>query len=288
VIDVSCSSQSLEIEDERALPLDHWVYLGCRMIHSQGDSGIEPQSEVFVAWTGAKGPVSLSGIRGAESGESQTAALTALMSHHAQSIEFHDASGAGFKIRARLPSRLRANFLGLGIGPYAYSLRVPGADTVQEGAALVTVYGSYVLSEGARLVFFDAFPLHKRSYNDFGLYFNNESARALDERIQFNLLLGFHLISFSSPLGLQHRLGAPQGFEMIWRDAFGRRKNLSLGGFFYPPIDGKAYTNSWLRVGTGRFFGELNYLSWTEKSGDGGSASSRSVGLSFGAPIWFL
>jgi len=239
-----------------------------------------------VAWAGTRGSVLIGGIPQPGKVESSLVATVLLSADHPRA-RLQDSSGAGFEISAGLPRRLTTAFVGVGLGPYSYMIQVPGEKTVQTVAPITTLYGSYFLSEGSRMVFFDAFPVQGQWYNDFGLYFNNESSRALDERLSFNLLLGFHLISFKSPWGIQHRLGAPQGFEMIYRDAFGRRNNLSVGGFFYPPIAGKAYYNTWLRVGSSRIFGELNYLSWRELAGNGDQAISRSVGICIGAPLVF-
>jgi len=285
-VDASCSSHRLEVTQKSSLPLHQWIYVGCRLVHSRSDESPVPQLEVQVAWAGVQPPVAVGGIpQDASSGS--THAPTALLSSEHPRATFSDSSGTEFEIRAQLPRQLKTAFLGVGLGPYSYLIQVPGKATVQTVSPITTFYGSYFLAEGSRMVFFDAFPVHGDWYNDFGLYFHSESTRALDERLSVNLLLGFHLISFKSPLGIQQRLGAPQGFEMIYRDAFGRRNNLSVGGFFYPPIAGKAYYNTWLRVGTSKIFGELNYLSWREVADDGYEALSRSVGISVGAPLLF-
>ena len=142
----------------------------------------------------------------------------------------------------------------------------------------MTGAGPLVFVDHVGLPFKVGFSRVQRAFAEYGL----------DERLVFSILLGFHLVSFSSPIGTQHRLGAPQGVEVVWRDALGRRNNASVGGFFYPPINGKTYYNSWLRIGGPSVFGEINYLYWTELSGDGGHASSRSLGISIGAPLFFL
>ncbi len=285
-VDASCSPHRLEVIQKSSLPTQQWVFLGCRLVHSRSGESSVPQLEVHVGWAGVQPPVVVGGIPQDSSSGSTHAAIALLSAEHPRAT-FSDSSGTEFEIRAQLPRQLKTAFLGVGLGPYSYLIQVPGKATVQTVAPITTLYGSYFLAEGSRMVFFDAFPVHGDWYNDFGLYFHSESTRALDERLSVNLLLGFHLISFQSPLGTQHRLGAPQGFEMIYRDAFGRRTNLSVGGFFYPPIAGKAYYNTWLRVGSSKLFGELNYLSWREVAGDGNQALSRSVGLSVGAPLLF-
>ncbi len=289
-VDGSCSRYRVLVRRVEKFPAQHWAYLGCRMIYSRARHDWVPQLQVQVAWHGPSGLVSVGGVPREVTGprEGRSVALDLHLDHRTPSVQLEDESGAGFEIAAPISPSLKLAFLGLGLGPYAYEISVPGMPDVRQTAPIATLYGSYLLSETSRVIFFDAFPIHRAWYNDFGLYFNSESIKALDDRISFNLLLGFHLISFESPIGVQHRLGAPQGFEMILRDAFGRRNNVTLGGFFYPPIDGKAYTNSWLRVGGPKFFAEINYLSWTEQDGSGGSASSNAFGLSIGAPLIFF
>jgi hypothetical protein len=61
---------------------------------------------------------------------------------------------------------------------------------------------------------------------------SNESTRILDDRLSFNLLLGFHVIGFKSASAVAYRLGVPQGFELIARDVVLRRWNMGIGGFF--------------------------------------------------------
>jgi hypothetical protein len=285
-VDSSCSSFRVEAIEGAPLPVTQWAFLGCRMVYGRSGGSLVPQLEVHLAWAGTHGSVLIGGIPQSMELENPFVA-TVLLSADQPRVRLQDSSGASFEISAGIPRRLTTAFVGVGLGPYSYLIQVPGEKTVQTVAPITTLYGSYFLAEGSRVVFFDAFPVQGQWYNDFGLYFNTESSRALDERLSFNLLLGFHLISFKSPWGIQHRLGAPQGFEVIYRDALGRRTNLSVGGFFYPPIAGKAYYNTWLRIGSSRIFGELNYLSWRELAGDGNQAISRSVGISVGAPLVF-
>ena len=88
----------------------------------------------------------------------------------------------------------------------------------------------------------------------------------------------------------QHYLrpGGPQGIEIVYRDAFKRAHNFSVGAFAYPPINDRSYYNVWLRWGTGKFFGELNFISWREKAGtyDSQTVFNRSMGVSFGFPLF--
>ncbi|MBU6375312.1 MAG: hypothetical protein KGQ59_04910 [Bdellovibrionales bacterium] len=288
-VDVSCSPQNVKIVGGESLPANQWVYLGCRMIRSTSHSKLVPQLELIVAWSGISGsPSVISGEAQVSSRTSKASLMSVLLSADKPSVQLHEPEGGSFEIQASLPKKLNRGSFGVGLGPYAYFLDISGDEGVSQAAALATLYGAYSLSENSRIIFFDAFPVHRRWYNDFGLYFDNESSRALDERLSVNLLLGFHWIAFRSPSGPQYRLGVPQGFEMLLRDAFGKRKNMSLGGFFFPLIDGKSYYNAWARVGTKQLFIEANYLSWTERLGNDGRAHARNFGICIGGPLFFF
>ena len=287
--DVSCSPYSLAVSGAESLLPHQWAYLACRTIHSRSDGAVVPQVQLEVAWVGADAPrLHASGDRSFSRSASRSSLFSLILTADSPKVRLEEAGGGGFEITATVPGKIKKAFLGLGLGPYSYQIEVTGDQSVSKATAITTIYGSYFLSETSRIVFFDAFPIHSRWYNDFGLYFNNETSRTLDERLTVNLLLGFHWIAFSSPIGVQYRLGVPQGFEIILRDAFGRRKNASVGGFFYPPIDGKSYYNTWARVGTSRLFAEMNYLAWSEKMPNGGKASSESIGVCIGAPLLFF
>jgi len=286
-IDPSCYAHRLEVAGIEKLPAHQWLYFGCRQVRSLGKDARVPQLEIVVYWDGAREPLMIQGLPEPEVSSSTWRIRTGPRS---TPIRISSGEGTELEISVKLPQRLSTAFLGAGVGPYSYIFD-DGAgtadSTVRQTAPIVTLYGSYFLSETSRVIFFDAFSVHRRAYNDFGLYFSSESSRALDEKFSVNILLGFHIVSFSSNGVLQNNMGAPQGFEMILRDVFGKTRNLSVGGFFYPPIDGKAYYNAWLRVGTPRLFGEINYLSWREKTDANAHALSRSMGICIGAPLLF-
>jgi hypothetical protein len=202
-------------------------------------------------------------------------------------VSLETAKGEKLEIHFQIPKRLSYASLGLGVGPYGFLLDDTHS-TVNRIMPITTMYGSYFLTEGSRLVFFDALVGGSHWFNDMGFYFNNESTRALDERLSMNLLLGFHIIGFKVTSGTAYRLGVPQGFEVVVRDAFKTRCNASEGGFFNPPIGGKSYYNAWVRYGTSSLFGELNYISWSELGPSNERVYSRSLGVTVGAPLFIF
>jgi len=77
-------------------------------------------------------------------------------------------------------------------------------------------------------------------------------------------LLGMQIVTFA-PEGLARRSYtkalAPQGFEISYPDAFGRKNETLSGGLFIQPTATTPYQNVWARYG-GNWFSELNYISW--------------------------
>jgi hypothetical protein len=72
---------------------------------------------------------------------------------------------------------------------------------------------------------------------------------------------------------------APQGFEVSYPDAFGRKNEILSGGLFLQPTTATPYQNFWVRYGAG-WFGEVNYISW--RSND---RYARMAGVSVGKPF---
>ena len=107
-------------------------------------------------------------------------------------------------------------------------------------------------------------PLHTAFFNNLGLYFAYDLARVWDTRLKLTAMLGMQGVSFA-PAGLAratyNEALFPQGLELTYVDAFGRRNKTLSGGLFLQPTGNKHYQNIWVRYG-GRVFGELNYISW--------------------------
>ena len=192
------------------------------------------------------------------------------------------SSQGAFELHYRVPVHPHLGSFGGGLGPYLYSTDFN--EHAESLNALITLYVSYALSESARLVAFDATAVSSRWSSDFGLYLNTESSRVLDEHVSLVVMLGAHVVVFRQE-GLQYRLSAPQGVEIIVRDLPLRGFNLTAGGFFFPILGGRSYLNGWLRYGRGGYFGEINFIDWRETVGDR-IVGARSLGLSFGMPFF--
>jgi hypothetical protein len=200
-----------------------------------------------------------------------------------QPIVLESAAGDSFDLRYRIPTKLNRGFMGVGIGPYQYHMAAPDTD-VNTTAAVLTVYGSYQLSESVKFTAFNATALHKNYFTDTGFYFKSESFRVLDQRLSVYVMLGANLIGFKFGNEAQSKWGAPQGFEAVYRDFLTPNRSLVFGAFIYPPIDGKSYYNAWIRYGSSAIFGEFNYLGVRNRF-DADSVYVRSMGFSVGFPL---
>lgn len=280
--DSSCSPYSLRQESVADQPLKNsWAYVGCRMVRTQLSSYTASTLEVLVLWDGVGQQVQMGGVTVA----AKPSTLWQVRAQAGSSPIELKARDQVLRIGHSVPEKQAQAFLGAGIGPYTYTF-LDSADNVTEGAPVATLYGSYFLTENARIVMFNATTVHRRWNTDLGLYVNYESSKLLDNRISVNFLLGAHVIGFKAFNTTFFRFGAPQGFEFIFRDAGFKKSNVGLGGFLYPPISGKSYYNLWLRWGGPRFFGEINYIGLAERIDDAHRIYSRSLGLSFGMPLF--
>lgn len=281
VRDASCSRLVFDPVIERLQQNgseDHWVYLGCRSIVSEGDAHRTATLELYVFWDNVGQSVALGGL----DTPANSVSLWALRVPARPGAVRLRASGHELTLPYAIPDRLRLGSLGVGLGPYAYHFNGLGDET-DTWSPLLTVYGSYFFTEGIHIVGFNAISPSRNGYGDFGLYLKMENFRVFDRRFGINVLLGGHVIGFKAGGSVHVKPGFPQGMEMIYTDFLGRGRNISFGGFLYPPIDGKAYSNVWLRWG-GAVFGEINYISWREQVGTD-PVYSRSLGLTVGMPI---
>lgn len=278
--DPSCSKYSLEIEseDKRILTDDQWIYVGCRVTVAGAHETRAPSLEIYVFWDHVGSSIEVGGM------DTETSAIsTWAMKVGPEPGFIHVASKKNrLKFTYLLPKQFHFGSLSLGIGPYGNYFDALGT-SVSDTRPLVTLYGSYFISEGVRFVGFNATSLGAQGYNDLGFYLHNENFKVLDRRLSLNLLLGGHVIGFSAGGSSYFLFGIPQGIEMIYTDFLVRGKNLSMGGFVYPKIDGKSYHNLWLRWGF-RTFVEINFILWEEMI-HGQSIFSRNLGVSLGFPL---
>jgi hypothetical protein len=196
-----------------------------------------------------------------------------------------DGKSRVVELSASVPPRFNRMRLAWGAGPYNLS---SSAGSGNGPGGSVMLYGNFRLrtEDNLSVRAFEAAvgqsPHNTAFFNNLGLYFAYDAVRAMDERLRLTILLGAQIVTFA-PRGLAsaayNEMIAPQGFEVSYPDAFGYRNKTLSGGLFLQPGITKRYQNMWVRYG-GRWFGELNYLSWRANT-----RYATMWGFSVGAPL---
>lgn len=277
-VDASCSPYGLHVSAGE-LPADTWLNVLCRMVRTGRAELTSATLELYITFDNAGAAVTVNDVPTAAQG---TSLYTVRITGEPGTLRI-GARGHALTLRYFVPKQLHAGFIGAGVGPYYYLYTRPEhkAETV---VPMITLYGGYSFTPAARVVYFSAIAAHRRGFADQGLYIWLEQTRFFDDRISVNLLLGANLLVFHRVHKFVARVSAPQGAEVIFRDFGGVGRSLTAGGFLYPQIAGRSYYNGWLRWGSFKFFGEVNYLEWTEPHRTG-PTRVRTLGVSFGMPL---
>ena len=274
-IDHSCSAWNVSIQGLD----DAYLSMSCRIV-PVGRVGVE-EALLEVRWTasGVTLPDGSAPPMAAQLRDGRPARLTLIGP---------DGTSRLVELSASVPPRLHRLQLAWGAGPYHLSSSAGSGDGL-EGAAML--YGNFRLrtaEDGMSVRAFEAAvsqsPANRAFFNNLGLYFAYDVARVWDGRLHVTALLGMQAVTFA-PQGLARTAYsttlAPQGFEIAYPDAFGRKNRTLSGGLFLQPTVATPYQNFWLRYG-GKWFGEINTISW--RSNDRyARMSGVSVGLPFAA-----
>jgi hypothetical protein len=279
LFDSSCSPYGLW-RRRGSIPRDAFMLVGCSMVITLRDERDSPSLDLYVLFEGAGDDVRVEGIPTPPTVDT----LWQQRVTNTPNASTFSARGERAELSWMLPERLYPGFLGVGLGPYYYAYE--DRDTqLWSMIPLLTLYAGYTISPTMRVVYFNAAALHGHGFMDQGAYLWLEQLRMLDDRVSLNLLLGANVLVYSHDEKFTARLSAPQGFELVFRDFFATSRNLTFGAFLYPKIAGRTYYNTWIRWGSGAFFGEVNYIGWKEPH-DNGYTETHSLGLSFGIPVW--
>ncbi len=281
VVDHSCSPFKVEVNAEQLT--ESWVEIGCKMVLSKSDVGAKPVLELMIYWDGpnAQLPLVQDGLA-LEKGNFpfQSVKLTS-----EQPRVIFQKGLEKITLTQHVAETFHRFVLSAGLGLYQYETQ-ENSVTNSKLVPFGTLYMSYFVSEAIKVASFWAFPGDSRFQTDVGLYMVAEQFRGVDERLSMNILLGAHMLEYTGRTQTHFNFSAPQGIELTFRDLFATRQNFSVGGFFYPTINGQSYINSWIRYGSSKLFYEVNYITWTEPY-PSGSVSSESVGFSIGMPLYF-
>ena len=269
VIDYSCSRYNLVFEGLE----DEFMSLGCRM-ERRGRWGKEkPRLEVTWATTNYR---LLDGT---------TPPYTSFI-NDTRPIKMTLVDNDGVKrvvtIRAALPKRLRRFKSAIGFGPYQFETRTATQTLLPRIAPAAMLYTKLDLTNSSSLRAFDALVYNKSLFNNFGLYFAYDLADAFDGRLLFVPLLGAQGLTFRMDKNDKNnnlKFIYPQGFEVVYKHAFGFENYNFIYGMFPSPSSDITYRNLWARFGKGMFW-EVNYIEYQ----DGGDRA-KMYGLSIGLPF---
>ena len=282
IADTSCSPYGVQVSQmSKADTNDQsWGYIGCRMIHVRGSQYQTSSLEVLMVIDNAGQSVRVGGVET----PSVSPSLWTFRFKSSPAPVLFKAGAQEFALRYFIPEKDHFAFIGVGVGPYLYTVNAPEGN-LQTVAPILTLYGSYFLSETFRLVAFDATSLNGQFLTDFGVYTSSEYFRLLDRRVTINLMLGGHAAVFKANGTSNFKMSLPQGFEILFRDFGAASYNLAMGSFLYPTISDTSYYNVWLRWGARGYFGEFNYIGIGEPIGTQ-RYYSRSLGFTFGFPLF--
>lgn len=276
LLDPSCSPWKVHLSQLQEKSSLTWAMVGCKLIHHKGEDsrvGIL-EARVFLDSVGVEAPPVL--------------AASPLSSYQVyrlspQSGTFEIPLQRGLlSITYDLPQVDHWGHLGLGFGPYLHQFNGYG-DVRNQIAFLLNVDASYQFDPKLTLSAFGFTVGTDTLFTDLGLYAKIENFRELDRRFGFHLLIGGQAVFFKTQSGPNFFFAFPQGFEMEYLDFLQKGKNLTAGGFIYPPVNSYSYYNFWIRWG-GAYFIEIDSVFW-HISGKDGEVSSSSVGFSVGAPV---
>jgi len=262
-IDYSCLPYHLKVLEEE---LSHYTSLSCKLNEVGSLLKRKPQLRVTLSGRTIQRP----------STEFQTSLLTS------GSVDFSNQliTSNKLKLSLSLPKKLSRLKTAFGFGPYLYYSRNEQQKKPNTWAPSFMLYAKIDLTEMSSIKAFDALVPSHTFFNNSGLYFSYDLAMLFDQRIIINTLLGFQGIhyKFNPQDKIFYQTIFPQGFEVIYKHAFGlENKNLIYGMFFSTGED--QYINSWIRFG-GKVFYEINYIHWNYK-GQHVSMAGLSVGLPF-------
>ncbi len=284
--DTTCSTFGLKAIDNRLGSGKTWIMAGCRYVYSEGESYRVSDLEVYLRWEGAGEEIRFNGmpLRPIRPG------LWLLrLRQQPGTVEIEAVNGDRVVFNYHIPERAYYLRLSGGAGPYAFDFTGNG-ESVSTAALMAAVYGSYYFSDDIQVTTFVSAMTERHLLSSLGVYLRSRSFRFLDRRFALSLNVGGQFVGFASQGHYYFLLRFPQGSELTWTDAFGKGHDLTLGGFYYPPINGTSYAELWMRVRFARMFGEVNYIEWNQTAQTASGALltpfyARSIGLNIGIPI---
>ncbi len=275
-IDSTCSKSG--VAETADSSVDTWIYIGCESQSILTEGLRTAQLSVNLYWAGVGDYLAFEGQNVANS---EPSLWQFNLSSKPGKIKIAAATST-LNLEYFIAEKMNRGRLGLGLGPYRYNFTGGGED-IKSIVAIPTLYGSYAINDKYRVVFFDIFSYSKNISTLFGLYWNFNYEKFLDNRISFNIMIGLTSTAFTAGGKWHFNPDFPQGVEFIFSDFLGKGKNLALGGFIRPMLNDSYSYNTWARWG-GKWFVELNYISWQWKDSNE-LYISDSLGLTIGTNL---
>jgi hypothetical protein len=164
LFDSSCSPFGLRVS-RGAVPDDSWLYIGCRMLQTDRGDHVGATLELYALWDHAGKSIQIEGV---ESMPAVDTLWSCRVSRQHGEVRLA-ARSARVAIEYHLPEHVHAGFLGLGVGPYYYTLRDDRVD-LRAGIPLLTLYGGYTFTSTVRVVYFNATAIDRHGYTDQDLH----------------------------------------------------------------------------------------------------------------------
>lgn len=276
-IDSTCSKSG--VSQTADSNVETWVYIGCDSKSVLSEETRTAQLSLNIFWAGAGDYVAFEGQNVANS---EPSLWQFNLSSKPGKVKFL-AGSSTLTLDYFIAEKVNRGRLGLGLGPYRYNFTGGGED-IKSIVAIPTLYGSYAVNDKYRVVFFDIFSYSKNISTLFGLYWNFNYEKFLDNRISFNIMIGITSTAFTAGGKWHFNPDFPQGVEFIFSDFLGKGKSLAVGGFIRPMLNDSYSYNTWARWG-GKWFVELNYISWQWKDANQ-LYISDSLGLTVGTSLF--
>lgn len=271
LIDYSCSKYKIEVENLE----NEFTSLGCRT-RRVGSIGSEAPI-VELLWTTAN-------YKLIDNARSPYVAVAKGTQKIKASLINHLGEKKSISITIHVPKRIHRLGTAIGFGPYYFSTtyKENESDDLQEEdphiAPAGMLYFNFHLYPGVSVRGFNALVSQSSLFNNGGIYFANDLAVALDNKLTITTLIGVQALyfrfkseskTFSEPI-------FPQGIEFTYKHPFGNKNHVLGGGAFLSPSESFDYQNVWIRYNGW----ELNYIYWGQ---DGFSA--KMWGLSYILPL---
>ena len=269
LIDYSCSSYGVEIEGLD----DQYVSVGC-LSETYGKMGNE-YNRMSLTWSTTNFYLE-NGIR--------SPFVSIIMSNSPIVMTMINDNGErrNVTIKTKYKKRFHRLKTAFGFGPYSFKAINGESEQETTVAPAVMLYGKWDLTKDTSFRFFDALIYNKTLFNNAGFYFAYDLAYAFDGRFKIVPLLGAQVLTnkYDSDSKATHRILYPQGFEAVFKHAFGIQNYNIVYGMFLSTDSDETYDNAWIRWGKG-YFWEVNYIRWG-RDGDESSMWGLSIGLPLG------